>query len=148
LSIGQLPGEKIPEPLRPKERNPFTRRETKPTEVITVRESEESKLRAILGAMTVTGVVRGGPSDKVLLGSLILKAGGDVPRLLEGQTEHLIVAAVTAKQVEIQFVETESRAEPRRILIPIDLRPRVTVRLPTLPVILAKPSSDEIHAPE
>jgi hypothetical protein len=148
LSIGQLPGQKIPESLHPKERNPFTRREIKTAEVATDRESEESKLRAILGAMVVTGVVRGGASDKVLLGSLILEPGRDVPRLLEGQTEHLVVTAITGKEVEIQFVETEARTEPRRILIPIDLRPRVTVRLPILPDIPARPVSQGNRATE
>jgi hypothetical protein len=147
-SIGQLPGEKIPEQILPKERNPFTRRDDKPTEIATDRESEESKLRAILHAMSVTGIVRGGTSDKVLLGSLILKTGGPVPPLLKGQTERLVVAAITDKQVEIQFVETEASTEPRRISIPIDLHPHIAARLPTLPKITKPQAEEDIRAPE
>ena len=147
-SVGQLPGEKAPEVLLPKERNPFTRRDEKPTEITADKESEETKLRAILRSMPLTGLVRGGASDKVLLGSLILQTGGPVPPLLKGQTERLVVAAVTEKQVEIQFLETETTAEPRRIFIPIDLHPHVTAHLPTLPKITEPPAETDIHVPE
>jgi hypothetical protein len=147
-SVGQLPGEKVPEVLLPKERNPFTRRDEKPTEVAAEKETEETKLRAILRSMPLTGVVRGGPSDKVLLGSLILEPGAAVPSLLKGQTERLVVAAVTEKQVEIQFIETEATAEPRRIFIPIDLHPHVTAHLPTLPKIIDPPTDADIRVPE
>lgn len=146
-SVGQLPGEKVPIVLLPKERNPFTRHEVK-TEITADKESEESRLRTLLGAMPVTGLIRGGATPKVLLGSLILRPGHPIPSLLEDQTEHLVVGTITLKQVEILFVETEPHAEPRRILIPIDLSPHVTVRLPELPSASAKPPGKSNPPPE
>ncbi|MDD5200607.1 MAG: hypothetical protein PHC88_12500 [Terrimicrobiaceae bacterium] len=134
LQIGELPGEKVPDLLRPKENNPFTRRETKIAEVAADRESEESKLRALFAGMSVTGVIRGGGAVKVLLESLILEQGESIPSLIEGQTERLVVARNTDTQVEIDFIEGDEHAEPRKILIPIDLRPRVAVRMPPIKI--------------
>jgi hypothetical protein len=133
--IGELPGEKISEPLRAKERNPFTRRETKIAEVAEDKESEESQLRKLFAAMPVTGVIRGGGEVKVLLGSLILKQGEPLPSLLEKQTERLVVGPITDQQAELDFVEGDEHAEPRRIFITIDLRPRVAVRALEIPAV-------------
>lgn len=133
MRIGELPGQKVPDLLQIKERNPFTRRETRVAEVKEDKESEESRLRALFAAMAVTGVVRGGGSVKALLGSLILKNGQPLPALIAGQTERLVVRCVTDTQIEIQFVEENERVEPRKILIPIDLRPRVAISPPELP---------------
>jgi len=124
-SIGELPEEKSSDLLRPKERNPFVRREVKMAEVQEDKESEESKLRGVINSLKITGVIRGGGTMKVLLGDLILKPGAPVPPLIEGQTEQLVVGPITDKQLEIDFVETESRAEPRKILVPIDLKPKI-----------------------
>lgn len=146
-SVGQLPGEKVPTVLVLKERNPFTRHEVK-TEITADKESEESRLRALLGAMPVTGLIRGGATPKVLLGSLILRPGHPIPSLLEDQTEHLVVGTISLKQVELLFVETDPHAEPRRILIPIDLAPHVTVRLPETPATSAKPAQKPNPPPE
>lgn len=129
--IGELPGEKNPDLLLPKERNPFTRRETKIAEIASDKETEESKLRALFASQSVTGVIRGGGAVKVLLESLILEQGKPIPSLIDGQTEHLVVAHITDKQVEIDFLEENEHAEPRKIFVPIDLTPRVVVRIPT-----------------
>ena len=126
---GELPDDRTPELLLSKERNPFIRRETKIAETTADGESEESKLRALLGAMTVRGVIRGDGSVKVLLEHFILKQGEPIPPLFDDQTEHLFVKRITDKQVEIDFIESEKQAEPRKILILIDLRPRVGVRM-------------------
>ncbi len=131
--IGELPGEKIPEVLQPRERNPFVRREAKSTEPVVEAASEESKLRERLAAMNVTGVVRGGDTSTVLLEGLILKPGHPIPPLIENQTERLAVSRITDTQVEIVFIEIDQRAEARKILVPIDLRPRVNVHLATPP---------------
>lgn len=122
--IGELPGEKAPEVLQPRERNPFARREAKTDAPAVEQESEESKLRALIATMNVTGVVRGGDAPTVLLEDLILKPGHPIPALLEDQTEKLAVGRITEAQVEILFVEAEPTAEPRKIFIPIDLKPR------------------------
>jgi hypothetical protein len=130
LGIGQLPGEKRPDLLRPKERNPFSRREAKAVEVTADRESEESRIRAILSSTSVTGIIRGSGEVKALLGSLVLKEGKLVPPLIEGQTERLVVGSITRTAIEINFVEMDDHAEPRKIVVPIDLRPRISVRPP------------------
>jgi len=151
---GELPDDKTPELLRLKERNPFTRRETKIAEVAADRESEESKLRALLEAMPVRGVSRGDGSVKVLLEHFILKQGEPIPPLLDGQTEQLFVRRITDKQIEIDFVESEKHAEPRKILILIDLRPRVAMRTPSAEItpktsagsIKVRPAKSEVSA--
>lgn len=144
LRMGQLPDEKNPELLQSKERNPFVRREAKIAEVDTNRETEESKLRDLLGVMSITGAILGNGTVKLLLGNLILKQGQLLPPLIEGQTEHLIVNKITDKQVEIDFVESEKQIEPRKIIIPIDLQPRVTVRLPFQEVTMKTNKTSEI----
>ena len=135
MQIGELPGEKSPDLLRSRERNPFTRRETKLTEVAEDRASEETQLRALFKAMSITGVIRGGGEVKVLLDNLILEQGRSIPPLLDGQTERLVVGAITDRQVEINFVESDEHAEPRKIFIGIDLHPRVAISRPALPKI-------------
>jgi hypothetical protein len=129
MQIGELPGEKNPDLLRPKERNPFTRRETKIAEIASEKETEESRLRELFKTMPVTGIIRGGGTVKVLLQSLILKEGQPLPPMIKDQTEQLFVAQINAKQLEIDFVESEAHAEPRKIIIPIDLHPHVSVRI-------------------
>jgi len=147
-SIGQLPGEKVSSQLAVKDRNPFTRRDEKPEKVAEDKKSEETQIRALFGAMTVTGRVRGNGSDKILLGGLILELGELLPPLLDKQTERLAVAAITDKQVEIQFIETAPTAEPRRIFIPIDLHPHVTSARPPLPTVTAAPDTGNGHPSE
>jgi hypothetical protein len=133
LDIGQLPGERSPVLLPPGERNPFARRESRIADAVGEKESEESKLRSMIQMMPVTGVVRGGDSVKALLGGIILKQGEPLPALIEEQTEHLVVGEISDKEVQIWFVESEETTEPRKITIPIDLRPRVTIRPMELP---------------
>jgi hypothetical protein len=132
MQVGELPGQKKAELIQPRERNPFMRREAMTTADRTDKESEESKLREVFKTLSVTGVIRGGGEMKVLLVNLILKQGEPLPPLIEDQTEQLIVGPITERQVEIDFIETDDRAEPRKILIPIDLRPRVAISPATI----------------
>ncbi|MGH8046393.1 MAG: hypothetical protein ACREKL_04035 [Chthoniobacterales bacterium] len=127
MQIGELPGQKTPELIQPKDRNPFMRRETKVAVETADKESEESRLRDLFKTLPITGIIRGGGDVKVLLSNLILKQGELLPPLIESQTEVLIVAAITDNEVEIDFVESNEHAEPRKILIPIDLTPRVAI---------------------
>jgi hypothetical protein len=127
LQIGELPGQKKPAVLETRERNPFMRREAKVTAESAEKESEESRLRDLIERLPVTGVIRGGGEVKVLLSSLILEQGEPLPPLIDDQTEQLIVGPITDRQVEIHFIEADADAEPRKIVIPIDLRPRVAV---------------------
>jgi hypothetical protein len=139
LQIGELPGQKKFETLQQKERNPFMRREAKVATENSERESEESKLRDMFKSMPVTGVIRGGGTVKVLLGELILKEGEPLPPLIADQTERLIVGPVTDRQVEIDFIENDEHAEPRKIFVPIDMRPRVAI-VPTVVAPAPEPS--------
>ncbi|MEO6847876.1 MAG: hypothetical protein ABI443_09915 [Chthoniobacterales bacterium] len=142
-SIGLLPTQKPAQTLS-KERNPFVRRETKVAATTNNQETEERQLRALLGRMSVTGFIRGQDSTKVLLQNLILKKGGTLPPLIENQTEQLIVAKITENQVEIDFVQTDEDASPRKILIPINLQPQVEIHATAPPPAKALPKGIKV----
>jgi hypothetical protein len=148
LQIGELPGQKKPAILETRERNPFMRREAKVTAESAEKESEESRLREIFKQLPVTGVIRGGGEVKVLLSTLILEQGEPLPPLIEDQTEQLVVGPIDDRKVEIHFVEADESAEPRKILIPIDLRPRVAVRPPGIAPVPQPSGSDRSEAPQ
>ena len=133
--IGILPSQKIPATVDAGDRNPFATRT--PTPNVTPgldTESEESRIRQIFAGLRVTGRV---PASKgiprVLVGDLILKEGVELPQLIENQTDRLQVTRITDKEVEITWIDEEVAEQPRKLLIPINLNPDVTVLLPGRP---------------
>lgn len=129
LKVGELPDRKTPDLLRPKERNPFAGKEAKNIATVTEdRVSEESILRLLLSQMSVTGVIRSEGSNKALLDRIVLQEGQPLPKIMAGQTETLRVGKIAEDQAEIFFVENDERVEPRKIVIPIKLKPAVTQR--------------------
>lgn len=149
LQVKELPSEKTPDLLTTRERNPFIRRENKAAEVLVETESEESKLRALLQTMTVTGVIRGEGGAKALLQNMILKEGIALPPLFPGQVEQLVVASIGDRQIELHFVEADANAKPRKILIPIEMRPRKTGQIISVPIAPpAKGDEESVSNPE
>ena len=128
-----LPEDKKPVELQPGERNPFARRgpATETTFVEEDTESEESKLRAILEAMKVSGFTRSDNGNSVLLGYLRLEPGMLLPPLRENQTEQLRVVSIDEQQVELLFVDPPERQLNRTIRLRFDPRPRVRYMLGT-----------------
>ncbi len=127
-SVGLLPGDKQPVPIRPEERNPFAKREQKPEIVQDEQEAEteENRIRNVLMQLRVVGRTRGSEGRKILLDDLILEAGKILPPVIAGQTERLKVEAIYESAIEIVWIEADPAAEPRRLFIPVNLQPGVS----------------------
>lgn len=130
------PDKRNPTAVSEGERNPFGLLSVPPPEEkeapkIQV-ETEEMKIRRILGNMRVTGVSGDRGSRRVLLGSILLGKGDIVPRLFANQGEMLRVEDVTERQVVLSFIERKQQDDqpPRTIGLVVDLRPRVRSILP------------------
>ena len=92
--------------------------------------SEETKIRSILESLKVNGISRGDNGYKVQLGGLILKPGRLLPRIIEGQSDDLMVKNISPTNIEITWVGDEEADKPRVMLISVDLDPKVGVVLP------------------
>ena len=118
------------------ERNPFGLMSVPPPEdakeIKIEVETEEMKIRRVLGNMRVTGLAGEQGSYRVLLGTIQLSAGDTVPRLFADQGEVLRVDEITERQVLLSFVERKQQNDlpPRTIGLAVDLQPRVRSMLP------------------
>ena len=134
-SFGVLPSQKKQQLmvfiLDDKDRNPFViaKEENKIVEGVSSH-SEETKIRSILESLKVNGISRGDNGYKVQLGGLILKPGRLLPRIIEGQSDDLMVKNISPTNIEITWVGDEEADKPRVMLIPVDLDPKVGVVLP------------------
>jgi len=128
------PERRSPTQVPSDERNPFgmlalAEPEEKKIEELKV-ETEEMKLRRVLGNMRVGGRSGEPGSYRVLLGSLLLQEGDMVPKLFANQAELLRVQQISDRQVVLAFVEKKQDLPPRTIGLTIDLEPRVRSLLP------------------
>jgi hypothetical protein len=131
--IGTLPSQKVPAPVDQGDRNPFsTRLASVPDETGNYdADTEESKIRQVFANLKVTGrAPASGGAARVLVGDLILKEGGDIPQVIENQTNVLRVTRITEKEVEITWIDEIDADAPRKLLIPINLNPEVSFLLP------------------
>lgn len=130
------PEERVPEKVDEGERNPFGLLSVPPAEekeeIKIEVETEEMKIRRILGNMRVAGISGAPGSYRVLLGSMQLAKGDMVPRLFANQAERLRVEDITDRQVVLAFIERSKQKDlpPRTIGLGIDLTPRVRSLLP------------------
>ncbi len=130
------PEERVPEKVEEGERNPFGLLSVPPAEeeeeVKIAVETEEMKIRRILGNMRVAGVSGSPGSYRVLLGSMQLAKGDMVPRLFANQAERLRVEDISERQVVLAFIERSKEKDlpPRTVGLGIDLTPRVRSLLP------------------
>lgn len=114
--IGPLPEDKVVETIKKSDRNPFAEK------VLAVLsedkgESEDSKLRSILGRIPISGVIHDRDGRfKVMVGRRLLQEGDKVPPLIAGQTALLRVSKVTDKLVEIAWVEDQANAAPQKFV--------------------------------
>jgi hypothetical protein len=118
------------------ERNPFGLLSVPPPqeeEQVKIEvETEEMKIRRILGNMRVAGLSGSPGSYRVMIGSMQLAKGDMVPRLFANQAERLRVEDITERQIVLTFVERKQQQDlpPRSIGLGIDLTPRVRSLLP------------------
>ena len=130
------PEARIPRKVEEGARNPFGMLSVPaPEEQEEVKievETEEMKIRRILGNMRIAGVSGQPGSYRVLLGSMQLARGDMVPRLFANQAEQLRVEDVTDRQIVLAFIERGQQKDlpPRTIGLGIDLSPRVRSLLP------------------
>jgi hypothetical protein len=148
--VGMLPDDRTSITLESKERNPFAKQEIKeempaPGEE---KESEESRIRRVLGKLTVVGRTKGANGWKVLLGDLILEKDRTLPPVIEGQTQVLRVANVYDGSVELIWEDKSGSGEPRKMFIPIDLSPRVHTALAGKSTSITAPHGNAPNPPQ
>jgi hypothetical protein len=126
MSSDMLPSGRTYSILRDGERNPFGQQITveQPT-VVAETESEEARLRRIIGGVKVSGVSEQSGRRRVLLGSIGLGPGDNLPPLIRGQQEQLRVSAIEENRMVLAFVERDPSIEPRVIIVPLGMEPRV-----------------------
>lgn len=116
------------------ERNPFGLVSLPPTEVeeteTIAAETEEMRLRRILGNMRVSGAGGTAGSHSVLLGPMRIKTGDRLPKLFADQAEILTVTSITDREIILSFEEKDTAVPPRTIGLSYDLRPRPQSLLP------------------
>jgi hypothetical protein len=110
------------------ERNPFGLVALPPEEVEEIQtiqaETEEMRLRRILGNMRISGVSGTDGNYRVVLGSLHLRQGDTLPKLFANQAEVLRVSSITDREVVLSFSEKSADLPPRSIGLAYDLKPR------------------------
>jgi hypothetical protein len=129
------PEKRAPVTVNEDERNPFGLLSVPAPEEEEIKievETEEMKIRRVLGNMRVSGLSGQPGSYRILLGSMQLSEGDMVPRLFANQAEQLRVEDITDRQLVLAFVERRQQQDlpPRTIGLGIDLTPRVRSLLP------------------
>lgn len=137
------------------ERNPYAKVEepkVEPPVATTDGTSEEGLIESVLNGLTVVGRTRGAAGWKVLLGDMILERGKTLPPVVAGQTHVLRVAAIHESMIEIEWVNEDPRAVPKRMFIMVQLKPNVSTALsgrsvPTNrvppPKVITRPQPDD-----
>ena len=110
------------------ERNPFGLVAAPPAEEEeqqVLEETEEMKIRRILGNMRVSGLSGAPGAYTALLGNLVLRQGEKLPRLFRDQGEAVIVHSITDREVLLAFEEKNPELPPRFVGIAVSLAPSV-----------------------
>lgn len=128
------PEKREPAKVLETERNPFglvslPPPESEEPETIEA-ETEEMKLRRVLGNMRISGVTGMAGDYRVLIGSMQLRQGETVPKMFSDQAEILRVETITDREVILSFAEKDPSLPPRTIGLAYDLRPRPQSLLP------------------
>lgn len=122
------PERREPAAVEAGERNPFglvsvPEREAEEIEPLAA-ETEEMRIRRILGNMRVSGLSGLPGSYRVLIGSVRLGVGDEVPRLFADQGEVLRVQSITEREIVLVFNEKDPNLPPRSIQLGFELQPR------------------------
>jgi len=116
------------------ERNPFglvtVPQEEAGAEQSIQAETEEMRLRRVLGNMRISGVSGSSGTYRVVLNSMHLKQGDTLPKLFADQAETLRVMSISDREVILSFAEKDPNIPPRTIGLSYDLKPRASALLP------------------
>jgi hypothetical protein len=127
--VGLMPSQKAPMVVSDKDRNPFGVHHEVAPETPEETESEESQIRKIVGKLPMSGFSQSPAGIKILLGSMIIEAGHEVPQVISNQTEILEVLSVSPQRVELGFKEKDGSDTLRKIVLFPDLSPKVRYKL-------------------
>jgi hypothetical protein len=122
------PAKREPASVQEDERNPFglvsvpppETREIEPVEA----ETEEMRIRRILGNLRISGLSGAPGSYRILLGPVQLAEGDEVPKLFADQGEILRVRSISERELVLTFNEKDPNLPPRTIGLGFDLKPR------------------------
>ena len=123
-----------PATIKEGERNPFglvsvPQEEAEEQESVQV-ETEEMRLRRVLGNMRISGVSGVPGSYRVVLGPMHVRNGETLPKLFTDQAETLQVTSISDREVILSFKEKDPGIPPRTIGLSYDLKPRPKALLP------------------
>lgn len=105
--------------------SPFGMEAAKPDRAAPARPlTEEEKIRNVLRNMRVAGRAGSPGNYRVLLGTIPLTAGGEVPRLFANQAETLRVQSITEREIVLEFADNDESAPARTINLSYDLSPQ------------------------
>lgn len=127
------PEKREPAVVREGERNPFglvAPPVAEPGTAVLETETEENRLRRILGSMRVSGLSGSSGSYRVVLGAMQIKEGERLPKMFADQAEVLRVTSINDGEIKLTFEEKDPSLPPRTIGIGYDLRPRPQSLLP------------------
>jgi hypothetical protein len=122
------PERRTPTVVREDERNPFGLVSVPAPQTVEIEpiaaETEEMRIRRVLGNMRVSGLTGSPGSYRVLLGSILLREGDEVTKLFTDQAEVLRVQSISEREVVLAFNEKDPNLPPRTIGLGFDLQPR------------------------
>lgn len=130
--IKLLPSHKRALALKEEERNPYAKRmaEVAIEETESGEETESDKIRRLLTGIPVTGRTYGKRGIRLLAGDIIFETGKEVPKVLEDQTERLVVENLTENTLTLGWIDPET-GEPtgKRLNIAYDMETVVAYKL-------------------
>jgi hypothetical protein len=124
-----LPEEKTPELIKPEENNPF---EAAGDQNEKEGDTEENRVRDMLLQMSAKGGANGPNGMRVMLGSMRLEVGQEVPDILPDQQVKLKVKSISPTQIEMVWVEKKPTGlPPKPFVIDVDVSPHVRYKMPS-----------------
>jgi len=123
---GLRPDDRKPEYVKESERNPFGVVSKMADQMVAAEPmTEQKKIQQVLRAMRVAGVSQSSSGRRVMLDSLSLGVGGELPALFYGQVETLLVESIDNGKVVLVFGKADPAGSKRRIVLPFDMKPEV-----------------------
>lgn len=126
------PDARKPVEVKANERNPFAGMGKVSDEAVPLAQpvTEQKRIERILRAMRVGGVVESAQGRRILLGSMSLVSGEEVPRLFVNQVETLMVDSIDDRKVVLRFSKPDPSGGKRLIILPFEITPEVEQLLP------------------